>query len=287
MRTPSAVLMLLAAGLVGASLWADDKARDKDKDVVEVVVERIQDLNLTDDQETKIADINKEYEPKVKEAAKELAAVVKEEGDEIRTVLTNEQKDKLKELKEEGKEHVHEGLAARITHLKELDLTEDEISKIQEIRKEYRPKIEKAMESLKGILTPEQRRAREEALEAGKKRKDVMASLNLTDEQKKKVAVACKDVSSTVKEEMDKIKDVLSDEQKAKLADLKDERKEHVRDRWAHRISNLKDLNLTDDQKTKIHEIRTKYRPKVHEAGNKLRATVKEEVEKIMAVMKE
>ena len=46
----------------------------------------------------------------------------------------------------------------------------------------------------------------------------------------------------------------------------------------AHRIANLKDLNLTDEQKTKIAEIRKEYRPKVHEAGNKLRASVREEI---------
>ena len=55
---------------------------------------------------------------------------------------------------------------------------------------------------------------------------------------------------------------------------------------WRTRIANLKDLNLTDDQKTQIADIRKEYRPKVHEAGNKLRATVREEVEAILAVIK-
>jgi Spy/CpxP family protein refolding chaperone len=54
----------------------------------------------------------------------------------------------------------------------------------------------------------------------------------------------------------------------------------------AHRIANLKDLNLTDEQKTKLMDIRKEYRPKVHEAGNKLRGTVREELEAIVAVMK-
>jgi Spy/CpxP family protein refolding chaperone len=289
MRLFGTVLTILAAALVCPSLGADEKAKDKDKDkdVAEVVLERIQDLNLTEDQESKIADINKEYEPKVKDAAKELAAIVKEEKDEIRNVLTDEQKAKLKEFKEENKEHLIEGLAARIARLKELDLTEDEMTKIHSIRKEYRPKIEKAMEGFKGILTPEQKKAREEALNAGKGRKEVLESLNLTDEQKKKMEGACKELRATVKEELEKIRDVLTEEQKAKLPDLKDEVKERVRDRWAHRISEFKDLDLTDEQKTKIKEIRTKYRPKVHEAGNKLRGVLREEVEKIMAVVKE
>jgi Spy/CpxP family protein refolding chaperone len=50
--------------------------------------------------------------------------------------------------------------------------------------------------------------------------------------------------------------------------------------------ANLRELNLTDDQKTKIAEIRKEFRPKVQEAGNKLRGTVREEMEAIMAVIK-
>jgi Spy/CpxP family protein refolding chaperone len=151
---------------------------------------------------------------------------------------------------------------------------------------EYRPRIEKAMKQLGGILSEEQKQARAAALKAGKKRREVHASLNLTDEQKQKVEAACKDVGAAVREEMEKIKDVLTEEQKAQLTELKDERKERVRDRMACRIANLKDLSLTDEQKTQIMDIRKEYRPKVHEAGNKLRGTIKEEVEAIMAVLK-
>ncbi len=97
MRTLGAVVTLMALGLLCPSLWSDDK--DKDKDIREVVVERIQELNLSDEQEAKIADIRKDYEPKVKEAAKELATIVKEEEDDIRNVLTPDQKDKLKNFK--------------------------------------------------------------------------------------------------------------------------------------------------------------------------------------------
>ena len=47
----------------------------------------------------------------------------------------------------------------------------------------------------------------------------------------------------------------------------------------------IQDLNLTDEQKTQIRDIRKEYRPKVQEAGNKLRATAREEVEAIVAVI--
>jgi Spy/CpxP family protein refolding chaperone len=283
MRTLIAAAVLLVAALVCPRLGAGE---EKEKGVSQAPAEGIQDLDLTDAQEAKIADIRKEGQPKIQMAAKELAAIVKEEVEKVRDVLTAEQKEKLQALKEEREEHRLEGVAEMIAHLRHLDLTEDEHAKIQDIRKEYRPKIVKAMEGLKGILTDVQRNAREEGLKAGKTRKEILASLNLTDEQKEKVAAVCKDVGMVVREELEKIGDVLTAEQKAELAELKDERRERVRDRMAHRIANLKDLNLTEEQKAKLTEIRTEYRPKVHEAGNKLRAAVREEVGRIVAVIK-
>jgi hypothetical protein len=59
-----------------------------------------------------------------------------------------------------------------------------------------------------------------------------------------------------------------------------------VRDRWVHRVANFRELNLTDEQKSKIHNIRKRVQPKVHEAGNKFRGIVREEIENIVAVMK-
>jgi len=173
-----------------------------------------------------------------------------------------------------------------VAHLGELDLTDGEMAKIGEIRKEYRPKIEKALKEMQGLLTDDQKKARQEALRANKKRKEVLEAIKLTDEQKEKVQNVCKEVTTLVREEMEKIRDVLTAEQKEKLQDLKDETKERARDRMAHRIANLKDLNLTEDQKTQIADIRKEFRPKVHEAGNKLRTTVREEVEAIIAVIK-
>jgi Spy/CpxP family protein refolding chaperone len=261
---------------------AEEKAEPK----AVVLVERIQDLNLTDDQEDKIADIQKEHRPKMQAAAKELAAVVKEEVEEVQGVLTAEQKEKLQTRKEERRERRGACLAQRFARLGELDLTEGEIAKINEIRTEFRPTLEKAMKNLHGLLSDEQKQARETALKAGKRRREVLAALNLTAEQKEKAAGVFKEIGTIVREELEKIRDVLSEEQKAKLAELKSERRERVRDRRAHRIATHKDLNLTEEQREKIAAIRTKYRPKVHEAGNKLRATVREEVQAILAVLK-
>jgi Spy/CpxP family protein refolding chaperone len=142
------------------------------------------------------------------------------------------------------------------------------------------------MKELQGLLSDDQKKAREEALKAGKNRREVLQAINLTADQKEKVQAVCKEVATLVREELEQIRDVLSAEQKEKLQDLKEERKDRVRDRTAHRIANLSDLNLSEDQKTRIADIRKDYRPKVHEAGNKLRGNVREEVEAIVAVIK-
>src|SRR5262249_36231272 len=144
----------------------------------------------------------------------------------------------------------------------------------------------KAMKGLEGLLSDEQRKAREEAVKAGKRRKEVLESLKLTREQKEKVATVGKEEGGVVREEMEKIGDVVTAGQKEKLQDLKEERRERVRDRMAHRIANLRDLGLTDEQKTKLAEIRKECGPKIHEAGNKLRASFREEVEMIVAAIK-
>ena len=285
MRTLIAVVALGIGMAVFATLPAAAVQKTGEKGVV-ILIERIQDLNLTDAQEAKIADIRKESKPKVQAAAKDLGTLVKQEEDKVLAVLTPDQKAKATAMKVEREEFRDERLCERIGHLKELDLTDGEFAKIMEIRKECHPKTVKAMQGLAGLLTPEQKTARVKALDAGMKRKEVIASLKLTGEQKDKVEAIGKEVCTFVKEELTKMRDVLNEEQKAKLPEIKDERREHVRDRRAHAIANAKELNLTADQKSKISEIRQEYRPKVQEAGNRLRGAIREEMEAIVSVIK-
>ena len=280
MKTLTALLTVVVAMCNSAPAQAQAQ-RERER-----LGERLQDLSLTDEQEAKIADIRKECRPEVEKAAKELATVAREEVDKIRKVLTPEQQQKLRAFAEERREHRPEGLCARVAHLRELDLTDGELAKIQGIRKEFRPKIEKAMEGLHGTLSAEQKQARQEALKAGKRRKEVLAAMKLTDEQKQKAQAVGKEVAALVREELGQVRDVLTAGQKEKLAELKDERKDRVRDRLAHRVANAKELNLTEEQKAQIQEVRKEYRPKVHEAGNKFRAAVRDEATQILAVIK-
>jgi Spy/CpxP family protein refolding chaperone len=285
MKTLMAAVALVVGVLVFATLLAPADAQGGQKGTGGLA-ERMQDLHLTDQQETRIMDLRKEFRPKVQEANKALHTLVKEEVDKVQAVLTPAQKTKLEAAKEERREHRAEGLAQRIAHLEELDLTDAEVAKIADIRKEYRPKVNKAMHELGDILTDAQKTAREEALKAGKKHREVIEALKLTDAQKEKLTAVCKNVCGLVREEMEHIRDVFNEEQKIKLAEFKDERHERVHDRKAHRIATMKDLNLTEEQRTQIGNIRKEYRTKVHEAANHLRATIREEVEAIVTVIK-
>ena len=89
-----------------------------------------------------------------------------------------------------------------------------------------------------------------------------------------------------MQDELAKMRDVLTPEQREKIESTKEDRREHVRDRLASTIANLKELDLTDQQVSQIKAIRAEYRPKVQEAGNDLRAIVREEIAAIVALLK-
>jgi Spy/CpxP family protein refolding chaperone len=281
MRMLSTVLAVTALLALGAKLAAQEARGER------VLVVTIQDLHLTDAQEAKIAQIMKDFRTKHADVLKELTSTAKEEMEKLSAVLSPAQKAKLESMKEERKEAREECLAHHFAHLKELDLTDDEMTKIKEIRTEFHPKIEKAAKSLEGLLSDQQKNARADGLKASMKRKEILASMKLTDDQTQKMAVVAKELGSLVREEAEKVRDVLTASQKEQLLELKDERREHARDRMAHRITNLKDLNLTDEQKSKLADIRKEYRPRIHDAGNRVRAAIREEMEQILAVIKQ
>jgi Spy/CpxP family protein refolding chaperone len=284
MRTLSAALALALAAAFGGAPRATN-AKEEPKGTV-VILERFQDLQLTDAQEAKIAEIRKDHAPKIREAGQELASLAKEEMDKVRNVLNDQQKEKLEGWKDARKEHREDCVAHACAHLKECELTDTEMTKIAEIRNEFRPKIAKALEGLHGLLTPDQKKSLEDALKAGKTRKEVHAAVGLSATQKEKAEAVGKELAALVREEMEKVREVLTEEQKEKFQDLKTERKERVRDRRAHAAANFKDLNLTEEQTNRITDIRKEYAPKIHEAGNKFRAAVREEMDAIINSMK-
>ncbi len=288
MKALSAVLTTALTMLVCAGLFVARAAQqERRQGVREALAERIQDLNVTDEQETKIAEIRKECRPKIQETGRALADAVLGEVEEIRAVLNPGQKRSIQVLREELSARRSDSLSERMAHLGELDLTDNEMLKIGDIRDQYRPKIRAAVRQVFDVLTDDQKKTREDALKAGKKRSELRESLSLSADQKEKLESLGKDLRALVGEEMEKIRDVLTPEQQETLPALREETGQNVRDRLAWRIANLKELNLSDEQVSKINDIRKEYRPKVHEAGNALRGAIRDELAKILAVVKQ
>ena len=208
---------------------ADEPTSEGREGAAKRMAERLADLNLTDEQETKIKDVRKECKPKIQEAVKELASQVKEEVDKVREILTPEQKEKAKAITEERKENRGEHLAARLSHLKDLELSDAEKAQFEEIREEYRPKLKQLREQMAGVLTDEQKTTREEGLKAGKTRREIRESLNLSSEQKEKLEPICKELVSVVRGELEKMKSVLTTAQQEQLPELKLDRRERAR----------------------------------------------------------
>jgi len=253
----------------------------------EAFAERIQDMDLSDEQEAKIAEVSKEFRPKIEPQAKELASLVQEEVGKIQAILTPAQKEMLKNRKDDRAERRSESLAERLAHLEDLDFSAAEMAKLAEIRKNSRPEIAKALERMKGTLSDDQKKARAEALDSGKKHSEVITALKLTDEQKEKLTAAGKEVRAQIREDLEKLRGILTTEQREKVVEFRQERREDARDHLASAIENSQDLNLTDEQKKQIAAIRQEYRPKIHAAGDKLRAQVRDELAAVVAAIRD
>jgi Spy/CpxP family protein refolding chaperone len=109
--------------------------------------------------------------------------------------------------------------------LKGLNLTDDQKTKVEALKKEYGPKVKDAWQKTESVLTEDQKKARGEAMKAakaaGKKGpeafKDVQAAVKLTDEQKAKMDEARKSAQAVRKEVREKFMAMLTPEQKEQL----------------------------------------------------------------------
>lgn len=103
------------------------------------------------------------------------------------------------------------------------DLTAEQKEKIAKIKAEHEPKLAAAAKKVNDSLTPEQRRARQEAQkagkDAGKKQKEIqaeaVAAMKLTADQKKAFDAAQKELDDANAAFRTALSGVLSDEQKA------------------------------------------------------------------------
>jgi Spy/CpxP family protein refolding chaperone len=107
--------------------------------------------------------------------------------------------------------------------LRGLNLSDAQKAQVKDVKKDYEPKLKQARDS---VLTPEQIKAREEALKtakaAGKKGKEVWqaveAAMKVTDDQKAKMAKA---VEPLRKEVSEKVMAILTPEQLEKFKQAK------------------------------------------------------------------
>jgi periplasmic protein CpxP/Spy len=118
--------------------------------------------------------------------------------------------------------------------LRGLKLTDEQKAKVEAIDKEFAPKRKALWDKSEGILTADQKKAREEAVkkakEANKNPREVMEAareaVKLTDEQKKQRAENRKETEALNKEYMEKINPLLTPEQQAKLKERRENRRE-------------------------------------------------------------
>jgi len=164
MRLVRVVLILAVALLMVCPVLAQEKKKggrrgpQSGADRVKMLLEG---LTLTDEQKTKIADVNKDFDAKVAEARK------KSDG-----ILTDDQKkaraDAEKAAKEAGKSEREVRAAGR----EALKITDEQKSKLAAAMKDAfgldRQRVEKVLEA----LTPEQQEQVKKKIEEGKKKRE-------------------------------------------------------------------------------------------------------------------
>lgn len=122
---------------------------------------------------------------------------------------------------------------ARIDYMvRGLDLTDAQKTAIEDIKKEFGPKLKAAQEKQDSILTDEQKKARAEVFQKaresregfGNMREAMEKALKLTDAQKKDMDAARQASEELNKALRDKIVSLLTPEQKEKLEKARQER---------------------------------------------------------------
>lgn len=106
-----------------------------------------------------------------------------------------------------------------------LDLSAEQQAKVDEIRKEYRPKLAEIQKRRNEVMTPERRRTEKEAKQAakdagkkGKKAKaDIEEALGLSPAESQKLAAIEKERQALIAKINADVRALMTDEQKAKL----------------------------------------------------------------------
>ena len=155
-----------------------------------------------------------------------------------------------------------------------VDLSEEQKANFKELWKGYMPKLKAVGEKMGDILTEEQKTARAEArkaaIEAGKKGKEirdaVQDAVKLTDEQKAKFAELRKERQALRKELREKSMEIMTPEQKEILKKT-GQRPDRP---MMGGMRMFEGVDLSEEQKTNLKELRKGYMPKLKAVGEKL-----------------
>lgn len=111
-----------------------------------------------------------------------------------------------------------------------LDLTSDQKEKIADLKKEYEPKFKELRGKMTELLTDDQKKALKEGQkkiqeatdQQGRREamQDLRSAVTLTSDQQAKMREIGRKVQPLVQEATQKLRDVLTDEQKTKLQEL-------------------------------------------------------------------
>jgi len=110
--------------------------------------------------------------------------------------------------------------------IQKLDLTAEQKEKVEALKKEYAPKVKAVKEKMDGVLTADQKSAREAAVKAAREAKGddrraayqkIREAVKLTDDQKKAMEPIMKDAQTLSQEVRTKFNALLTEEQKTKL----------------------------------------------------------------------
>jgi len=108
---------------------------------------------------------------------------------------------------------------------KQVQLTDEQKTKLEEVKKEYAPKLDAVDAKIGVVITPERKKARDEAMAKakadGKKGKELqeagLAALNLPAEDQAKLKEAMAERAKVMKEVNEKKMSLLTDDQKAQF----------------------------------------------------------------------
>jgi Spy/CpxP family protein refolding chaperone len=118
----------------------------------------------------------------------------------------------------------------RVERIPGINLTDDQKSKLADLKKEYAPKQKEIADKLAAVPTAEQKKARDEAIkearDAGTRpdREAIQAAMKLTDAQKAEMTKLRKAQSDLDKEITDKVTKLLTPEQQETLKKARESR---------------------------------------------------------------